>query len=712
MAHSIPKRFRRELPEKKFRKRILHRVHLPEERAFLDSVFEATSAGTRRLPETISEEDAKHLTRLARDIKANRGSLRRVRLAALGLVALGAVLFNVLFLDELLERSAERGLEAVFRARSDVSGLDLGLFRGFLEIDHVSVGDRNRPMRNLFELEGLRGEVSVPELLKRNLVIREASVETVRTGTERETSAELPGDPSSPPDSAPDGPTEAAGERVQTAARDTLSGLGSFGDPDAFISRELAELETFARIDELESELEGFSDRWSERTTALEADARQVLERTDRVRNIDPDALDGPQEIAEAIARVREAREGVDGLLETAREAVAAAEQEYRQAEAEAAALRGGLSKDFDYITERLTVDSADVSALVADLGQEFLERLLGDIYYAALRSIEVAERLSELRGGDEAGEAEGIARAPGRTVTFPGVHYPRFFLERAAVGIVPGERDLRLDGELTGISSNPALVDTPSRLSVSGDSGGVSLGGSAELSYGGDGDGKGHNDEDGSGPDELLTRVTGAGLPFRSPEIPELGTFRSDYRFDATLRLTRGGRAVSTTHVELSDLNFGQVSTDNPALQGLQSALAELDSLTADARMSISQGGFELEELSTDAEEALRTGVARELEERRDEYLARARRELEEQVNERLAGLDPELESAREIRGELEDVRGLLEDRREVVARKRRELEQRSRRLAEDERRRLEEKTRDRLEDATRDLDMNGFGF
>ncbi|MFP4012021.1 MAG: hypothetical protein ACLFUM_09975, partial [Spirochaetaceae bacterium] len=221
-----------------------------------------------------------------------------------------------------------------------------------------------------------------------------------------------------------------------------------------------------------------------------------------------------------------------------------------------------------------------------------------------------------------------------------------------------------------------------------------------------------GHNDEDGSGPDELLTRVTGAGLPFRSPEIPELGTFRSDYRFDATLRLTRGGRAVSTTHVELSDLNFGQVSTDNPALQGLQSALAELDSLTADARMSISQGGFELEELSTDAEEALRTGVARELEERRDEYLARARRELAKRVDERLAGLGPELESARETRGELEDVRGLLEDRREVVARKRRELEQRSRRLAEDERRRLEEKTRDRLEDATRDLDMNGFGF
>ncbi|NBB91341.1 MAG: hypothetical protein GVY23_09070, partial [Spirochaetes bacterium] len=142
MGHSIPKLFRKELPQRKFEKKILGRVHLPKERQFLDSVFETTGEGTRRIPESVSEEEQAHLAKLAKDIKANRGSVRRVRLAALAIIVTGVVVFNLFFLDALLERAAERGLEAVFAARSEVDELDFSPLAGELTIAGVSVGDR------------------------------------------------------------------------------------------------------------------------------------------------------------------------------------------------------------------------------------------------------------------------------------------------------------------------------------------------------------------------------------------------------------------------------------------------------------------------------------------------------------------------------------------------------------------------------------------
>jgi uncharacterized protein (TIGR03545 family) len=696
MGHSIPKRFRKELPQKKFEKRILGRVHLPKERQFLDSVFETTSEGTRRIPESISEEDRTHLAKLAKDIKANHGSVRRVRLAALGIIIVGVVVFNVFFLDALLERAAERGLEAVFAARSEVGELDFSPLGGELRIGTVSVGDRRRPMRNLFELEALTASVNLVELLKGNVVIREASVATIRTGTPRSTSAALPGAERSDREAGPDGPSLV--ERARDAAEGTFDGLSGLSDPAALVEQELSNLESPALVEDIRGRYETFTDRWMQRVEAVESASEETVALAARVRDVDPATLDTPQEIADALVLVRDASQQVDTVLATAREVSGATREEYRAVESTLSRVQESLERDFQYIGSRLSMDSVDVSGFVSGLAEEFLVRLLGEVYGTAQRGLEIAERLR--RKADETQGGGGLSRAPGRVVTFPAVVYPGFLLERAALGVEPGDLDVRLDGELTSVSSNPALVGEPTRLSLAGARGETSLAAESELSFAG------------GRADELLTTVSGAGLSFNTSEIPRLGALRSNYQFQTTLQLAADGGATSRTTVELADLELDRVETENLVVTAVQDVVAGLGTVDVDAEFTISDGSASLDRLSTSADRAIRESVAATLRARRDEYVTRARAELEGRIEEELAELEPLRERAARIRSEAERVRDAVAARDRLIEEKRAELEKRSRALAEEQRERVEDEARDRLKDATEDLDLDGLGF
>jgi hypothetical protein len=259
----------------------------------------------------------------------------------------------------------------------------------------------------------------------------------------------------------------------------------------------------------------------------------------------------------------------------------------------------------------------------------------------------------------------------------------------------------VRLDGELTSVSSNPALVGTPTRLSLSGSGAGVSLAAESELSY----------EEDGRA-NELLTTVSGEGLSFRTAEIPRLGALRSNYEFQTTLQLATDGGATSRTTVELAGLELDRVETENLVVTAVQDVVAGLDTVDLDAEFTISEGSARLDRLSTSADRAIREGVAATLRARRDEYVARARAELEGRIEEELSELEPLRERADGIRTEAARLRETLAARDRLIEEKRAELEERSRALAAEQRERVEDEARDRLRDATEDLDLDELGF
>ena len=698
MAEKIPRRFRRTLSPRKFEKRVLGRVHLPKERAFLDRVFERDQAGGRKLSESLTQDERKHLQRLDKDIKKNRGSIKRVRLTALLIVAAAVVLFNVLFLDALLERGLESGLEATFRARSDVEGFDLALLAGTVSIERVTVGDRRQPMRNLFESEGIRGELNMPELVKGNVVVHEASFGRVTFGGERSRSARLPTADGTDAGGADGEAIGALGGRIRDAGGNVLDQVSDLADPAALVERELENLQSPSLVDELEGELENFSDEWRTRVSELEERSRSVLESASRVREIEPQKLDSPQRIASSVALVRETGAEVDRLMASAREVNEESRRSYRQLRDRVNEVRGVLEEDYGYLASRFSRGSVDVSGFAEDLARGFLVDLLGKLYGPAQRGVEIARNLRNRH--EERAEQPGLARATGREVRFARAPYPRLFLENASMEMSLADLDLQLAGTLSGISSDPQLSGRPLHMALSGSRDGRQLTAEGRLDY---------HEAEGS---PVAMTVSGSGFPFESPAIRQLGVLRAQYRFETDLELASEGSSRAGFTVTVSELDLARAESENIVMRSVQDVIAELGSVDLAAGFGIDQGEVSVQRFSTSADEALREGIASTLAQQRDRYVARARAELERRIEARLNALDPQLSQASQLLDRAEELQSTLEDRDELIARTREELAQRSRELAESQRERVEDRAREEIEKRTEDLDLDSLGF
>jgi hypothetical protein len=175
-----PRLFPAAIPESRFQKAILRRVHTSGDREFLLGLYALDADGTRRRKEELAEPEAKRLGRLAKSIAANRGAVQVPKLIILAVIVAAVIVFNLLFKNALLTRALVAGLEGVFVARSEVAGLDFRLLGGTIAIDRIAVADRDRPMRNLFELGRTKLAIDAFRLLEGNVIVRDLVCEDVR----------------------------------------------------------------------------------------------------------------------------------------------------------------------------------------------------------------------------------------------------------------------------------------------------------------------------------------------------------------------------------------------------------------------------------------------------------------------------------------------------------------------------------------------------
>lgn len=693
MAKRIPRRFRKELSEKRFQKRILGRVHLPKEQSFLEELYERTDRGTRVLPSELSKEERTHLLRLARDIRKNRGSLRTLRVGMVGLLLAGPAVFSLFFLDSLLARGLESGLEAVFQARAEVSGLDFSLRDGAVDIDAIRVGDRRAPRKNLFEISDMRSRVQLNELLRGNIVISRATLGLLETGTSRETSA-VPADPeegrtgeSAEENGSGAGAAELA-DRVRTAGAEAFAEVQALSDPAALLAAERENLQTPVVIDELTGEYRSYLQAWEGRYAALDGQVRDVLASTQDVLAIDPRQIDTAGEVRDAVATLAAGKGRVEVLLATVELSAGTAQRQLQSIGSDYGRVEAAIEADRAYIASRVDFEEMDVSGFTRTLAEGFLTALLGPVYTSGTRVLEIGTRLRETlqeRGEEDQG---AVSRAPGRTLRFGAREYPRFYLKRAAMTVQPAGRDLLLSGELLAVSSDPALTGGDTELLLSGTAEGRGLELQSTLSY------------EGSQVDSFTTELAGEGFSFRAPTIPGIGSMSSAYSFNTVTSLAES-RASSAARVELANLDLDAEATENIVLASVQDVMAGLGRVAVDGAFSVRNGRLQADRIATTADEAIRAGVRQTLRDRRDEYVDLAGAALEDYLNVELGELERVRDEATGVLDDVQALREQLENRDQLIAEQRARLEERGQAFLEEQRQRAEAEARRAAEEA-----------
>jgi len=163
----IPKIFRKTYTEKKFKKKILKRIHLPADKDFVNSLFTKEEDGKYHPTGKVPAKEKKHLKRIKKAIKANKGLFVAWK-AALVLIVVGPIVaFSLFFLDSTIERTMEKAMETVFKAQVDIEGTDVSLIKGRISFNSMAVADADNPMTNLFELSSTAFDIDIDQALRR-----------------------------------------------------------------------------------------------------------------------------------------------------------------------------------------------------------------------------------------------------------------------------------------------------------------------------------------------------------------------------------------------------------------------------------------------------------------------------------------------------------------------------------------------------------------
>jgi len=463
----VPGKLKKPIKEKAFQKRFLKLIEQPDDKAWFASQFELRE-GTYCLREGIGKNDAKRLAGLVDVIQKNRkGPLSIAPLALVGIVVGCIVVFFVIFANPLLERAMEMGLEAIFEAKSDVDRLRLSLFRFSIDIDGITVANRDRPMTNLFQMGKTRIKLLPQAVLRGKVYIEEVRADTIRFGTARTVSGALPGRP-----------PKAKKEKSQSDAP-PLVDLQNF-DAMGLLNREFDKLNTpklydaaIAAYNETLEKWKGQVDLAKQRTEELKTAAQPIV--NFNVNSFTVRDIRDVQAIRETVENINKMVNDVNTMVTTVQSAASDAtnmvrgiEDDINTAKGLEQSARTAITDDINHLRSYIDLGSGSAFAALEPSIREILSDTGEQYFDYGLRALEVLEKLKAMQAAKpktEKPKKEPRVVFRGRDVPYPSRAYPAFYLGILASDFTIDPWNWAFD--MRDISSDPDMTNRPVTLKL-----------------------------------------------------------------------------------------------------------------------------------------------------------------------------------------------------------------------------------------------------
>ncbi|TVR93843.1 MAG: hypothetical protein EA428_01385, partial [Spirochaetaceae bacterium] len=526
-----------------------------------------------------------------------------------------------------------------------------------LEFDLLRVGDQRKPMQNLFELGSSRLELSLRELLRRRIVVEEFRISEIRFGTERSTSAELPLDRQRPVTDTADG---GAGSLVPELPSLESLGLADF-DVAAFVEAHFQSLQTVAAIQAGVTEFEERIAYWESQVNEYQGSMRELQALSESLIALDPSTI---RTVGQARETYNEVISGVERIESVAEELSSLRTQIVAEGDrlwTDVSALSATINADMEYLTSLLPSPAeAGAGLAVALLGPELIEQLL-ELRVRIEDGRSQLERLQELAASRST--AAG-SRRQGRIVSYPSAEFPRYLLQLAELSGLrdPGTAgEERYEGSLRAVSSNPNLVDEPTRLSF------ASSAESRELAFGTELDLRSRAET------PVSLEIDARGYPYTAPTLPAamgLQRFSALSNWELGLRVesdnwTRGALTLGLENIEVTAAAgagaLGRLLVD---------VLEEAGAAQIQAEFAFHPSQAPSLNVRSDLEALLRERARGLAEEQLAEYEQQLRSELESRIQAELAAFEPYL-------GELEALQDQIGSYYDEVMQYKQEAEQ-----------------------------------
>ncbi len=685
MTKKVPKIFKRAYTETRFEQIILRRVFIEEDRAFLIGLYQGQEGEPLRLKDGLSAEQIKRLRGLAKAIKKNRGVVSLGKVIVAAVVVLGIVLFNLLFKNQLLEAALESGLKSAFHAEAEVTRLNFSLFRGLVEFDHLVVANKDKPLKNLFELGPTEIRIDMGQLLKAKVIARSIACREVAWNTDRQE------------------PGSAAGK----AARSSGGGTGEpFApalqpiDVESLLREQSKNLKSLELAGQIQTQIERAAEKWPAALDRTQGTFDALSETAKGITAIDVGSIRSPADIEAYRTRVDQALPALQTLENDVSSIRDGLKADIETIDALQARIQQSIEADFEYAKAFIDPQQGEWRGVVANLAADYVRGYIGEYYDYALKARDL---VISLKNREKPPKKAGTKGRQGQDIPFPTKVYPKYMLEKMEASLAGENGALQIAAVLRDLSSNPDLLNKPTSFAMEQKQG------KRRLSITGSVDARTRRDDDLTATFEL----EGYNLSL-TEQVRPLGLKRVDgiYRLSADFVLGREGSARGRATLGIGSLVIEpEHESDSPIGSVLGGILGSLASLTVEMTYRVDPSGRVTIEADSNADELIAQGIEGYLGQITARYEAELRSELqsmiEGQLNNNAATYASFLDIDRAAGERLKDidaVQGLLGRKKSALGGRLSSIQQEARQKLQQEAARAAEEIKDKVQDSVPD--------
>ncbi len=445
-----PKPFRKKLNQKKWNKKIIRNIHIPADRKWLEERFEPVD-NRMVLKKDLPKKDLKKLKVLGKAIKKNKGTVTRWKAAILLTIAAAVAVFTIFFKNMLLERGIETGLETLFEAYSDAREPKISLFRGSFTMDGLTVQNKDRPSRNLFEFGNTAFAVNMGQLSRNRYHIDEITLQGLKFNSSRDS------------DELPESSVSESGESGDSLIDLEALGSDAAAEIESLIEEQIDNLQTLKYLENANEELSTMTDRWEE---LFDESAEKVKESAEQVKALTDQgtpSISSVQEAAEAAAEYKSAYDSLESTkseLEDLNSRFKEETQQFQSIKSEVSTL---IDEDVEYLSSLIELPGiGDLKNIVSDKIKKILMEQFSDYYAMAEPFLPYLEKLRDRQATEE--KKKKISRLQGSYIPLESATIPRFLISRINLDGGDGSSGT-FEGLIEGISSEPDKLDQPITL-------------------------------------------------------------------------------------------------------------------------------------------------------------------------------------------------------------------------------------------------------
>ncbi len=448
MAKKINIILRKKYTEKKFRKKILLKLFLEDEKKAVLDLYRLENG--YYLPSDVTDKKKiRELNRIAKTVKSNTGALGIGKTGALAAVAVLILLFFLFLKNPLAEKGLEKALEAAFKAESEIDSLTLSLLKGEIRYRALRVTDRENPDKNLFETGKAEINIRMKEALKGKFNAENIELEYLAIDTDRKTRGEV----------------SDRGEENKTT--ETKRPLPSFKAPeinrDAVIKAIEENLENLTLPAELEKIKESYETAKTDIENGIDDTEKQIeafKKKAEEIRSVKISSALEIDKIKKLTEDISSATKTADGILVNIENTGNKLKSVSELSKSGTSLVNTAINRDFTLLTEKLN------PAQSFDL-KEYIKNYIMESFEPVLKKYEKAFSIASKLKREKGEKADTVKVKRGRKILFPVTdNKPGFIIEKTSGSFIDGKRKYSL--QISSITNNQELAGKPTDFSLS----------------------------------------------------------------------------------------------------------------------------------------------------------------------------------------------------------------------------------------------------